>query len=203
MKTTQRILTGWIAVAAAGQYRSRPQGSSGSIFPGFSSGPAAAPSDPFAARGAQAAPAPAPNNNGATRLPPTSAAQQASDDRYANGPQQIAVNGNTFSAPSYDPSRNNGMAITGVQNAGANPAHGPGLLRDARLALAVTDVNRARSLVAQARQEQAHYAPNEDNPDRVDAAINKFADINRLDKNLEDNRRAYARMLMEQAEDLL
>src|SRR5208283_4921420 len=88
LKTTQRILVGWIAVAmsisagfanaglpagmtvalfdgaALGQ-----QGGSGSIFAGFSSSRTSPPTDPFAARGTTAAQDA--NVNGTTRLPPT------------------------------------------------------------------------------------------------------------------------------------
>ncbi len=77
------------------------------------------------------------------------------------------------------------------------------MLRQARLALAVTDVDRARKLVAQARLDQIRYAPNEDSPDRVDAAIAKFIEIRKLDRGTEENRRTYARMWMEQAQDLM
>ena len=82
-------------------------------------------------------------------------------------------------------------------------ARSDGLLRAARLALAVTDVRRAGDMVRQARQEQIGYAPNEDSPERVDAAIAKFQEVSRLDRGSEDNRKAYARMLMEQSDALL
>ena len=45
--------------------------------------------------------------------------------------------------------------------------------------------------------------PNEDSPDRVDAAIAKFVEISKLDRASEENRRTYARMWMEQAQDLM
>jgi general secretion pathway protein D len=194
LKTTQRILVGWIAVAMsisagfanAGLPRGLAvawlsgavlgqQGVGGSIFSGFSSGPAAQPNDPFSARGAT--PAPGADSSGVTRLPPT-AAQPA--DRYA-----YPANPTQGAAP------------------GGNRARSDGLLRQARLALAVTDVHRASDLVAQSRQEQIRYAANEDNPDRVDLAISTFQQVSRLDRSTEDNRKRYAKMLMEQSEALL
>ena len=86
---------------------------------------------------------------------------------------------------------------------GGNRARSDALLRSARLALAVTDVRRASDLVAQARQEQIRYAPNEDSPERVEAAIARFVEVSRLDRSTEENRKTYARMLMEQSEALL
>jgi general secretion pathway protein D len=200
LKTTQRILAGWIAVvsisagfanaglpgemaiALLGGATLGQQGGSGSIFAGFTSRQTA-PNDPFA-RGA--ATAPGTNASGVTRLPPTTEAQPlAGADRYAN--PGIAT---SQAAPQ-------GLAAVG------NRARSDALLRSARLALAVTDVRRAREMVAQARQEQIHYAPNEDCPDLVDAAIDKFVEVSRLDRSTQDSRRAYARMLMEQSEALL
>ncbi|MGA2257509.1 MAG: hypothetical protein ABSG53_22850, partial [Thermoguttaceae bacterium] len=199
MKTTQRILVGWIAVAMSisagfanaglpdgmavallGGAALGQQGGSGSIFSGFSSNRTSPPTDPFAARGVT--PAQDADVNGTTRLPPTTAAQTpTSADRYADagftGPQVLAP--------------------------GGNRAHSDALLRFARLALAVTDVRRASELVAQARREQVRYAPNEDSPERVEAAIAKFAEVSRLERSTETNRKAYARMLMEQSEALL
>jgi general secretion pathway protein D len=198
LKTTQRILTGWIAVAmsisAGFANASLPngmvasmlggavvgqQGGSGSIFAGFG-GRQTPPSDPFAARGATAAASA--DANGVTRLPPT------------GGPQ-----------PSVAPDRNAGAGIAAPQGmpAGGNQARSDALLRSARLALAVSDVQRASRLVAQARQEQVRYAPNEDSPERVEAAIARFTEVSRLDRSTEDGRKTYARMLMEQSEALL
>ena len=57
--------------------------------------------------------------------------------------------------------------------------------------------------MAQARLEQAHYAANEDSPDRIEAAIARFVEISRLDRSTAENRKAYARMLMDQSETLL
>lgn len=215
MKTTQRILAGWIAVvmsisagfahaglsdgmavallggAAVGQ-----QGGSGSIFSGFTSQPAP-PNDPFSARGVPSAPAT--DANGVSRLPPTGDLQSPpppADDRYADA--HAAPLGNA-----------NGTSIAGLQQAGnypapsGNRARSDALLRSARLALAFTDVQRANRLVAQARQEQVRYAPNEDSPERVEAAIARFVEISRLGRATEENRRTYARMLMEQSEALL
>ncbi len=229
MKTTQRLLVGWMAVAmsfSAGFARAAvqdqvaaallagaavgQQGSSGSIFSGFSNSQPA-PNDPFAARGVSA-PAAAPGTNGVTRLPPTgNDAQPPGDDRYVtpagySAPQTVTVGGQPFSAPAYT-GNNSGTVVSGNQGGPLPPpgtrAHSDFMLRQARLALAVTDVARARGLVAQARQDQIRYAPNEDSPDRVDVAIAKFAEVSRLDRASEENRRTYARMWMEQANDLM
>ena len=86
---------------------------------------------------------------------------------------------------------------------GGNRARSDAFLRSARLALAVTDVQRASRLVAQARQEQIRYTPTEDSPERVEAAIARFVEVSRLERSTEENRRAYARMLMEQSEALV
>ena len=44
---------------------------------------------------------------------------------------------------------------------------------------------------------------NEDSPERVEAAIARFVEVNRLDRSTEENRKTYATMLMEQAEALV
>jgi len=200
LKTTQRILVGWITVAMSisagfahaglpggmtvallGGAALGQQGGSGSIFAGFSSSRTSPPTDPFAARGTNATQDA--DVNGTTRLPPVGAAQPpAADDRYA------------AAAPNVAP-----IAALG----GNSRARSDALLRSARLALAVTDVRRASDLIAQARHEQVRYAPNEDSPERVEAAIARFAEVSRLDRSMETNRKTYARMLMEQSEALL
>jgi general secretion pathway protein D len=222
LKTTQRMLVGWMAVAmsfSAGFARAGvqdrvaaallssaavgQQGGSGSIFSGFSNSQSQPPNDPFAARGVAAAAA-APGTNGVTRLPPTgNEGQPSGDDRYATpagyttpqtGPDQPnPMPGNQFlvTNPSQTP------LLPG------NRAHCDAMLRQARLALAVSDVRRAREMVAAARQDQIRYAPNEDSPDRVEAAIAKFVEISKLERGTEENRRTYARMWMEQAQDLM
>jgi general secretion pathway protein D len=163
--------------AALGQ-----QGGPGSIFSAFSSNPPAPPNDPFAARGVT--PAQTADSNGVTRLPPTTGPQQpppAAGERYADA----------------------GPAASQRPAPGGNRPRSDALLRNARLALAVTDVRRASELVAQARQEQIRYAPNEDSPERVEAAIARFVEVSRLERSTEENRKTYARMLMEQSEALL
>ena len=110
----------------------------------------------------------------------------------------------------------NGTSIPGLQGGNSYPlapppaaaptgnrARSDAALRAARLALAVTDVHLANEKVAAARREQIRYAPNEDSPDRVDAAIARFVEVSRMDRSSEDNRKIYARMLMEQSEALL
>ena len=76
------------------------------------------------------------------------------------------------------------------------------MLRQARLAAWPWATFAAhQDMVAAARQDQIHYAPNQDSPDRVDAAIAKFVEISKLDRASEENRRTYARMWVEQAQD--
>ena len=232
MKTTQRILAGWMAVvmsiSAGFAHASLPdgmaaallggaalgqQGGSDSIFSGFGFSRIAPPNDPFAARGA--ALAPAADANGVTRLPPTTGPQPpAVPQPY--GDMVPAPQGNTYPAPGFAGDRTNGTQIAALTSSGDRSAPGgdrsaPGgnrarsdaLLRGARLALAVTDVRRAGDMVALARQEQVRYAPNEDSPERVEAAIAHFVEVNRLERSTEENRKTYARMLMEQSEALL
>ena len=172
-----------MAVALLGGAALGQQGGSGSIFSGFSSSPPAPPTDPFAARGAT--PAPGADANGVTRLPPT------------GGPPCNAAGGRSLCGCRPAPQAPQGPVP------GGNRARSDALLRSARLALAVTDVRRASDLVAQARQEQIRYAPNEDSPERVEAAIARFVEVSRLDRSTEENRKTYARMLMEQSEALL
>jgi general secretion pathway protein D len=123
----------------------------------------------------------APPQQSDNRLPPALA------ERYANS-------GSVYGPP---PSMGSAPAPTGDR------ARSVQMLRQARLSLAVGDVRRANDMVAQARREQIAFAPNEDNPDRVAAAIARYQEVMALDRDVEDNRRAYARMLMEQAESLL
>ena len=208
LKTTQRILVGWIAVAMSisagfahaglpdglalalwGSAAVGQQGGSGSIFSGFSSSPAATPSDPFAGR--TTTPGQSTDANAATRLPPTDGAQPMN-------PQGTLAPGYIPRQPGQD-----GLANIPSMPVAANRVRSDALLKAARLALAVTDVRRAAALVAQARLEQAHYAANEDSPDRIEAAIARFVEISRLDRSTAENRKAYARMLMDQSETLL
>jgi general secretion pathway protein D len=212
----ERMAAELLTSAAVGQ-----QAGSGSIFSGFSSSQPATPNEPFAARNVSAAAAAVPSSNGVTRLPPTGAAP-TDDDRYGNtssgAPQQMTINGQVFTAPMLtgNPS---GTVVSGVQR-GPNPSvpanipqrnpsltgnrgHSDAMLRQARMALAVGDIRRASDMVAQSRQDQIRYAPNEDSPDRVAAAIAKYVEISKLDRGSEENRRTYARMWMEQAQDLL
>jgi general secretion pathway protein D len=219
LKTTQRILVGWMAVAMSfsagfasaglpdgmavawlGGAVLGQQGGSGSIFSGFSSSPTAAPSDPFAGRGTAAAPGG--DAGGVTRLPPTGGSPAAAN------PAQAGLFTSDLSVPIAQGPYTIGMPQQGtaghpVPRVDGNRAHSDTLLREARLALAVTDVRRASQLVSQARQEQIRYAANEDNPDRVDQAIAAFQEINRLDRSSEENRKRFARMLMDQSEALM
>ena len=81
--------------------------------------------------------------------------------------------------------------------------NGKSPLCEARLALAVGDVRRAAALAQQARAIPRNYQPLDDNPDKVDAAIRKYGELQTLDKSTEAYRRAYARNLTEQADALL
>jgi general secretion pathway protein D len=205
-----RMAAALLASAAVGQ------GGPGANFSGFSNGQAAGPNDPFAARGVSAAAAAVPSANGVTRLPPTNAAPPSDDDRYGNAasapPQQVTVSGQNFTVPTYT-GNTNSTVVSGLQGGyiapqpatppAGNRGHSDAMLRQARLALAVGDAQRAHNLVMQARQDQIRYAANEDSPDRVEAAIAKFAEISRLDRVSEENRRTYARMWMEQAQELI
>ncbi len=65
------------------------------------------------------------------------------------------------------------------------------------------DLRRAAALVAQAKRMAVRYAPTDDTPERVEAALARYQEVNSLDKGTQAYRRAYARMLMEQAEALL
>ena len=229
MKTTQRIVAGCMAAAvsfSAGFARAAvedhlaaallagaavgQQGSSGSIFSGFSNGQAPAPSDPFAARGVPAAAAP--GTNGVTRLPPTgNDAPPSGDDRYVQpagftAPQTGTGSGQSFMAP-LNNGNTNGTVVSGLQGGPLPPpgtrAHSDFMLRQARLCLAVQDVRRALRDGCRGPAGPIRYAANEDCPDRVEAAIAKFAEISRLDRGSEENRRTYARMWVEQAQDLM
>jgi general secretion pathway protein D len=199
----ERMAAALLSTASVGQ-----QPGSGSIFSGFSSNQPATPNEPFAARNVSAAAAAVPSANGVTRLPPTGAAP-ADDDRYPVAgapPQVLPPSGNN---PIQNGYFTQDSRLSAQQTGGdnmlprGNRAHSDAMLRQARLALAVGDIRRASDMVAQSRQDQIRYAPNEDCPDRVAAAISKFVGISKLDRGSEENRRTYARMWMEQAQDLL
>ncbi|MBN2476163.1 MAG: general secretion pathway protein GspD [Pirellulales bacterium] len=78
------------------------------------------------------------------------------------------------------------------------------LLLEARRALAVGDIARATAFVGQTKQLQVAYGPLDDTPAKVEAAVAKYQDLSgRTARNTEAYRRAYARMLMEQADALM
>jgi len=77
------------------------------------------------------------------------------------------------------------------------------LLHAARRALAVGDVRRARGMVQQARNLQARFAPGSDTPEDVEAAIQQYDSLMSDRQPTESWRRAYARMLVQQAQVLL
>ena len=79
-------------------------------------------------------------------------------------------------------------------------------LRDARRALAVGDVRRAREHLKQAKSYNVAYAFHEDSPAKIDAAIRRYYDVveQRTQREPTDAwRRQYALLLIEQAEALL
>ena len=79
-------------------------------------------------------------------------------------------------------------------------------LRDARRALAVGDVRRAREHLEQAKSYNVAYEFHEDSPAKIDAAIRRYYDVveQRPEREPTDAwRRQYALLLIEQAEALL
>jgi general secretion pathway protein D len=138
--------------------------------------------DPFAGRmaGAGAANAPAaalPDAERVVPLPPTGAPATA-PDQADHAPRVVPAGG-------------------------GDRARSDALLRAARRALAAEDLRQAADLVAQAKRLRVRYAPADDCPEKVDAAITKYLEVRSLDKSSQANRRAYARMLLEQAEALV
>lgn len=85
--------------------------------------------------------------------------------------------------------------------AAAKPSNSP--LRTARLALAVGDLRRASEFVERAKAMRVNYQPSDDTPDKVEAAIRREMEVQRLDKSTEAFARATSRNLMEQADALL
>ena len=89
----------------------------------------------------------------------------------------------------------------------AGAQRGPGgLLLEARRALALGDVRRAREFVQQARAQNVQYSPTDDTPDRVDALIGRYAEVKarKADQGATESwRRDEARLLMDQADGLL
>ncbi|HEX7447485.1 MAG TPA: hypothetical protein VF306_08065 [Pirellulales bacterium] len=79
------------------------------------------------------------------------------------------------------------------------------LLIAARRSLAVGDVRRATDLVNQAKALQAPYEYQDDSPAKVEAAVQRFAELGdpRANKNSELYRRRRADSLLEQSEGLL
>jgi len=76
-------------------------------------------------------------------------------------------------------------------------------LRQARLALAVGDVRRATSFVEQAKAQRQTYGPLDDTPEKVELAIERYRDLDARRENTEMFRRAYAKMLLDQAGALI
>ena len=190
------------------------------------------PTDPFAARSNTAPANPAglaagagfnaggasPDASSVTRLPPTGLPTMGRPDSAAAllGSPMPFGQSTPMAPPSGDDLHLPPALARGVMS--ASPDAGPvaqtngvtgdrtqsdELLHRARLALAVGDVRRASAMVAQAKQSPVRYSQSDDSPERVEAAIAKCQELNGMEKNTDLYRRAYARLLMEQAEALM
>ncbi len=159
-------------------------------------------SDPFLGHG-PAGPSAA---EGVMPLPPTDPANAIHSASPAdfNSPQPSFNRGQGMAPPTG----NNLPLPPALQKQYAPPpaadrAQSDNLLRMSRRSLAVGDIRRAVDMLNQAKRLQVHYALTEDSPEKVEAAISKYQEIMGLERSTEQGRRAYARMLMEQAEALL
>ncbi len=85
----------------------------------------------------------------------------------------------------------------------ATDVDGNHLLREARRALAVGDTRRATNFVQQAKTPNAQYPPDKDNPQKVEAAIRDYRDLQSQPKDTAAYRHGYTRMLMQQSQALL
>jgi len=174
--------------------RKRNAAGRSSLLPGlFSAKNEASPPDPFAAR-----PASSP-----TTLP--AAIRQA--DPYVGRPSGSASAGSpaTGGAPSprvlYRDFPAAPAASAGISMA-SDHQRGNALLQ-ARRALAEQDVRRANDWVRQARVSNLTHDSFGDTPEKVEAAIREYQNLMAQPNNTEAYRRAYARMLMNQADALL
>ena len=189
------------------------------IFSPFSTNKKAPPTDPFAGRSGGNVTDPAaanasPDVAAVTRLPATGYPTMGRPD--PNGATPTSGPSKAVTPPTEDDlhlppalARNYSSASPDAANAVQGPgttgdrAQADNLLRGARRALAVGDLRRASELAAQAKRQQVRYAPTDDSPEKLEAAIAKCQELNGTDKNTEMYRRAYSRLLMEQAEALL
>jgi general secretion pathway protein D len=164
------------------------------------------PSDPFLSRSGGAmldsGPAVVPEAGGPGTMPPGAMPTLGRPDAAAAGAPPVG-RADPLAPPLHDDLRLPPALADRYANPGADRAASDGLLLAARRALAVGDVRRAAALVAQAKQMPVRYAPTDDTPERVEAALARYQEVNALDKGTQTYRRAYARMLMEQAEALL
>ncbi len=94
-------------------------------------------------------------------------------------------------------------AATPTSNTYTVDAHSQKLLLQARRALALGDVRRATGLVKQAKLLQTSYAPLDDTPEKVDAAIRQYQQVAAEADGTDAHRRRKVRMLIGQAEALL
>jgi general secretion pathway protein D len=116
------------------------------------------------------------------------------------------------SYPSTEPSENDldlppfllkGPSAEKIPSGGGSAAGKVNPLLTARRALAVGDLRRAEEFAQQAKNQNLQYAPLDDTPEKVQAAVRKMQDLATLDKNTEAYRRTFARNMMEQAEAFL
>jgi len=188
--------------------------------------PGAALSDPFAGRGADASlSAPSDpksvakasilnarkelsrgNTAGAAYLYRKAAEQQAVFGPNEDSPERLAADIRRMGGSLDDsgaPADARGVTrLPPVETAGPMPAS-PDLLLEARRALAVGDIRRAREKTQQAKAMGIRYNPLDDNPDKIDAAIATYSDLMAQKPErgaTEPWRHRYARVLLEQAD---
>ncbi len=103
------------------------------------------------------------------------------------------------------PPINVGQAGTTLGAIPSVPGNGSrqGLLLEARRTLAFGDTKRAASLLDQAKLRPGADDPLGDTPEKVEAAVREYQDMMARPKDTELFRRAFARMMMRQAEALL
>jgi general secretion pathway protein D len=170
---------------------------------GAPQGGTATATDPFIARTAAA------NATQATpvRLPPVQQAYaiQGLKPDTATGANPLAR------GPMTTPPTNAGVEVPSLGRQPMAPGSQPAvdsnqMLLAARKALAMGDVRRAATFLAQAKTMPANRGPYDDTPESVEALIRKHADLQAMPadrKNTDSYRREYARLMMEQAEGLL
>ena len=202
-----------VAAALMGSAVLGQDGATGSIFPGFSSKPTP-PADPFLARGT----AQSPDANGATRLPPTGPAScrrrrrtMAMRARATPGHPVLWVRRPTpphhrpavcRQVPTRAPTVQVNRADMPRPPLETGPAATPSCDQPA-WPWPRGDVHRAADMVLQGQAGADSLCTQQRLPRPGRTAIAKYEEVKRLDRSQEENRKVYARMLMEQAEALL